>query len=145
MTFSVFADIIRKRPELEEIACVPDAYVPIIKLEFDGISIDLIMARLNIPRVPLDLTLDDKNLLKNLDEKDLRSLNGTRVTDEILQLVPKPTVFKHALRCIKLWAQQRAVYGNILGFQVVLPGPCWLLEFVNYIQTLLARLSWKNF
>ena len=52
MTFSVFADIIRKQPELEEIACVPDAYVPIIKLEFDGISIDLIMARLNIPRVP---------------------------------------------------------------------------------------------
>ncbi|EEQ46213.1 Poly(A) polymerase PAPalpha [Candida albicans Ca6] len=129
--FSVFADIIRKRPELEEIACVPDAYVPIIKLEFDGISIDLIMARLNIPRVPLDLTLDDKNLLKNLDEKDLRSLNGTRVTDEILQLVPKPTVFKHALRCIKLWAQQRAVYGNIFGFP---GGVAWAMLVARICQ-----------
>ncbi|KAI5956538.1 PAP1 [Candida jiufengensis] len=114
--FSVFDQMIRKRPELEEINGVTDAFVPIIKLEFDGISIDLIMARLNVPRVPLDMTLDDKNLLKNLDERDLRSLNGTRVTDEILQLVPKPTVFKHALRCIKLWAQQKAVYGNVFGF-----------------------------
>ncbi|KAI5967962.1 PAP1 [Candida margitis] len=114
--FTTFDQIIRQRPELQEINGVADAYVPIIKLEFDGISLDLIMARLNVTRVPLDMTLDDKNLLKNLDEKDLRSLNGTRVTDEILQLVPKPGVFKHALRCIKLWAQQRAVYGNVFGF-----------------------------
>lgn len=114
--FTVFEQIIRKRPELEEITSVPDAFVPIIKIEFDGISIDLIYSRLNVPRVPLDMTLEDKNLLKNIDEKDLRSLNGTRVTDEILQLVPKPTVFKHALRCIKMWAQQRAVYGNVFGF-----------------------------
>nr|ADY62671.1 PAPa [Candida metapsilosis] len=114
--FTTFDQIIRKRPELQEINGVSDAFVPIIKLEFDGISLDLIMARLNVPRVPLDMTLDDKNLLKNLDERDLRSLNGTRVTDEILQLVPKPGVFKHALRCIKLWAQERAVYGNVFGF-----------------------------
>ncbi|MCP8719085.1 MAG: nucleotidyltransferase domain-containing protein [Asgard group archaeon] len=129
--FLVFPDIIRKRPELEEIACVPDAFVPIIKLEFDGISIDLIMARLNVPRVPLEMTLDDKNLLKNLDEKDLRSLNGTRVTDEILQLVPKPTVFKHALRCIKLWAQQRAVYGNVYGFP---GGVAWAMLVARICQ-----------
>lgn len=114
--FTTFDKIIRQRSELQEINGVSDAFVPIIKLEFDGISLDLIMARLNVPRVPLDMTLDDKNLLKNLDERDLRSLNGTRVTDEILQLVPKPGVFKHALRCIKLWAQERAVYGNVFGF-----------------------------
>ena len=77
---------------MEEIAPVPDAFVPIIKIEFAGISIDLIFARLDIPRVSRDLTLDDKNLLKNIDEKDLRALNGTRVTDEILTLVPKQTV-----------------------------------------------------
>lgn len=129
--FSVFEQIIRKRPELQEIASVPDAFVPIIKIEFDGISIDLIMARLNVPRVPLDMTLDDKNLLRNIDEKDLRSLNGTRVTDEILQLVPKPTVFKHALRCIKLWAQQRAVYGNVFGFP---GGVAWAMLVARICQ-----------
>ncbi|RLV95280.1 Poly [Spathaspora sp. JA1] len=129
--FTVFEQIIRKRPELQEIALVPDAFVPIIKIEFDGISIDLILARLNVPRVPLDMTLDDKNLLKNIDERDLRSLNGTRVTDEILQLVPKPTVFKHALRCIKLWAQQRAVYGNVFGFP---GGVAWAMLVARICQ-----------
>lgn len=114
--FEIFGEILKSRPELEEMTAVPDAFVPIIKMEFGGISIDLISARLDIPRVPKDLTLDDKNLLRNVDEKDLRALNGTRVTDEILTLVPKPTVFKHALRCIKMWAQQRAIYANIFGF-----------------------------
>lgn len=129
--FTVFELILRKRPELEEITSVSDAFVPIIKIEFDGISIDLIYARLNVPRVPVDMTLDDKNLLKNIDEKDLRSLNGTRVTDEILQLVPKPTVFKHALRCIKMWAQQRAVYGNIYGFP---GGVAWAMLIARICQ-----------
>lgn len=129
--FSVFEQIIRKRPELEEITSVQDAFVPIIKIEFDGISIDLIFSRLNVPRVPPDMNLEDKNLLKNIDEKDLRSLNGTRVTDEILQLVPKPTVFKHALRCIKMWAQQRAVYGNVFGFP---GGVAWAMLVARICQ-----------
>lgn len=64
-------------------------------------------------------------------KKDLRSLNGTRVTDEILQLVPKPTVFKHALRCIKLWAQQRAVYGNVYGFP---GGVAWAMLVARICQ-----------
>ncbi|PIS55911.1 Poly(A) polymerase PAPalpha [Candidozyma auris] len=129
--FTVFEEILRARPELEEISSVPDAYVPIIKLEFDGISIDLIFARLNVSRVPLDMSLDDKNLLKNIEEKDLRSLNGTRVTDEILTLVPKPTVFKHALRCIKMWAQQRAVYANVFGFP---GGVAWAMLVARICQ-----------
>ncbi|CUM68287.1 uncharacterized protein PRCAT00006009001 [Priceomyces carsonii] len=129
--FEVFTEILKERPELEEIAPVPDAFVPIIKMEFGGISIDLNFARLDIPRVPKDLTLNDKNLLRNIDEKDLRALNGTRVTDEILTLVPKPTVFKHALRCIKMWAQQRAIYANVFGFP---GGVAWAMLVARICQ-----------
>ncbi|KAG7196151.1 polynucleotide adenylyltransferase [Scheffersomyces spartinae] len=129
--FDVFEKLLRQRPELEEIQTVPDAFVPIIKMVFDGISIDLICARVNAAQVPLNLSLEDKNLLKNLDEKDLRSLNGTRVTDEILQLVPKTTAFKHALRCIKMWAQQRAVYGNVFGFP---GGVAWAMLVARICQ-----------
>lgn len=136
--FNVFEAILRKRPELEEITSVPDAFVPIIKMEFSEISIDLIFAKLNVPRVPIDMTLDDKNLLKNIDEKDLRSLNGTRVTDEILELVPKPTVFKHALRCIKLWAQRRAVYANVFGFP---GGVAWAMLVARICQLYPNALS----
>lgn len=92
---------------IEEMTPVPDAFVPIIKLEFSGISIDLIFARLANSSVPLTLDLKDNNLLRGLDERDLRSLNGTRVTDEILELVPQQKTFRTALRAVKLWAQRK--------------------------------------
>ena len=94
---------------IEEMTPVPDAFVPIIKLEFSGISIDLIFARLAIPSVPPKLELKDSNLLRGLDERDLRSLNGTRVTDEILDLVPQQKTFRTALRAVKLWAQREYI------------------------------------
>lgn len=37
----------------------------------------------------------------------LSMTTGSRVTDEILRLVPNVTVFRNALRCIKLWAQRK--------------------------------------
>ncbi|KAL3228971.1 Poly(A) polymerase [Nakaseomyces bracarensis] len=129
--FEVFDALLRERKELEEIAPVPDAFVPIIKLKFSGISIDLICARLDIAQVPQSLTLDDKSLLRNLDEKDLRALNGTRVTDEILELVPKPSVFRIALRAIKIWAQRRAIYANVFGFP---GGVAWAMLVARICQ-----------
>lgn len=129
--FTVFDELLRLRPELEEIAPVPDAFVPIIKIKFSGISIDLICARLDLAQIPQSLTLGDQNLLRNLDEKDLRALNGTRVTDEILELVPKPIVFRIALRAIKLWATRRAIYANVFGFP---GGVAWAMLVARICQ-----------
>lgn len=56
--------------------------------------------------MPDDLDLKDDNLLRNIDDRCLRSLNGSRVTDEMLRLVPDVPVFREALRTIKLWAQR---------------------------------------
>ena len=39
-----------------------------------------------------------------------------RVTDEVLSLVPEQKTFRTALRAIKLWAQRRAIYANIVGY-----------------------------
>lgn len=107
--FTHFPDLLQKMAPpgaIEELTPVPDAFVPIIKLEFSGISIDLIFARLQLSSIPLTLDLKDNNLLRGLDEQDLRSLNGTRVTDEILELVPQQKTFRTALRAVKLWAQR---------------------------------------
>jgi poly(A) polymerase len=103
--FNVLEKMLRQRPEVAELAPVPDAFVPIIKFKWDSISIDLIFGRLALPRIPMDLELADSSILKGLDEACLKSLNGPRVTDEILRLVPNASVFKHALRAVKLWAK----------------------------------------
>ncbi|RKP37616.1 poly-A polymerase [Dimargaris cristalligena] len=104
--FTIMYDMLKERPEVTELTSVPDAYVPI----------DLLFARLAIHVVPPNLELFDNNLLKNIDEKCILSLNGSRVTDEILRLVPNVETFRTALRCIKLWAKRRAVYSNVMGF-----------------------------
>jgi len=116
---------------IEELTPVTDAFVPIIKLEFSGISIDLIFARLLVTSVPVSLDLKDKGLLRGLDETDLRCLNGTRVTDEILTLVPQVKTFRHALRAIKLWAQRRAIYANVMGFP---GGVAWAMMVARICQ-----------
>lgn len=116
---------------VEEMTPVPDAFVPIIKLELCGISIDLIFARLAMSSVSLALTLKDSSILRGLEERDMRSLNGTRVTDEILELVPQQKTFRTALRGIKLWAQRRAIYANVMGFP---GGVAWAMMVARVCQ-----------
>ena len=90
---------------IEEMKPVPEAYVPIIKLMINGTDIDLNFTRLAVSSVPWDLDVKDTNLLRGLDDRELRALNGPRVADELLQLVPQKKTFRTALRAIKLWAQ----------------------------------------
>jgi len=108
---------LQEHPDVTDIAPVPDAYVPIIKMKFSGIEIDLLFAKLNLTNIPDNLdSLSDDNLLKNLDDKTVRSLNGCRVADQILAAVPNRDSFRDTLRLIKLWAKRRGVYSNVLGF-----------------------------
>lgn len=78
-------------------------------MNFDGIEIDMLFARLLLKEIPDTMDLRDDSLLKNLDEKCVRSLNGCRVTDEILSLVPNIDNFRLALRAIKLWAKSKSI------------------------------------
>ncbi|GAB5573152.1 poly(A) polymerase alpha isoform X3 [Prionailurus iriomotensis] len=98
--FTSFYDKLKLQEE-----AVEEAFVPVIKLCFDGIEIDILFARLALQTIPEDLDLRDDSLLKNLDIRCIRSLNGCRVTDEILHLVPNIDNFRLTLRAIKLWAK----------------------------------------
>jgi poly(A) polymerase len=103
--FTSFFDLLKQQPEVTECRAVEEAFVPVIKMNFDGIEIDLLFARLALKEVPDNFDLSDDILLKNLDPRCVRSLNGCRVTDEILRLVPNIENFRLALRTIKLWAK----------------------------------------
>lgn len=98
-------------------------------------QIDLLFARLALQSIPDNLDLRGDSILKNLDIRCIRSLNGTlqdscwcddeqtektrfemvgcfllagcRVTDEILYLVPNKENFRLTLRAIKLWAKRK--------------------------------------
>uniref|UniRef100_A0A8C2L6L9 Poly(A) polymerase n=1 Tax=Cricetulus griseus TaxID=10029 RepID=A0A8C2L6L9_CRIGR len=114
--FTSSYDKLKLQEEVKDLRAVEDAFVPVIKLCFDGIEIDILFARLALQTILEDLDLRDDSLLKNLDIRCIRSLNVCRVTDEILHLVPNIDNFRLTLRAIKLWAKRHNIYSNILGF-----------------------------
>jgi len=129
--FSSFYEFLKEREETSELRAVEEAFVPVIKMKFDGIEIDLLFARLALTTIPEDLDLLDENLLKNLDPRCVRSLNGCRVTDEILHLVPNIANFRMTLRALKLWAKNHLIYSNVLGF---LGGVSWAMLVARICQ-----------
>ena len=133
--FELFPTILKRiiaAKDIGNMTAVPDSFVPIIKMELRGIDIDLIFARIpTLNSVPLNLDLRDTKLLEGMDQAEIKSVNGTRVTDEILGLVPQPKTFRTALRAIKLWAQRRAIYANILGFP---GGVAWAMLVARVCQ-----------
>lgn len=129
--FQSFVEKIKLQDGIRNVRAVEDAFVPVIKFEYLKIEIDLVFARLPLQCIPDNLDLRDDSRLKNLDIRCIRSLNGCRVTDEILHLVPNRNTFRITLRAIKLWAKKRGIYSNILGF---LGGVSWAMLVARTCQ-----------
>ncbi|XP_062174361.1 nuclear poly(A) polymerase 3 isoform X3 [Alnus glutinosa] len=114
--FVVLCNMLKSRPEVSEIHCVKDAKVPLMRFKFDGISVDLPYAQLQVLSVPENVDILNPFFLLEIDETSWKSLSGVRANKRILQLVPNLENFQSMLRCVKLWAKRRGVYGNLLGF-----------------------------
>uniref|UniRef100_A0A7I4CI61 Poly(A) polymerase n=1 Tax=Physcomitrium patens TaxID=3218 RepID=A0A7I4CI61_PHYPA len=100
-------DLLQKTDGVTELHTVPDAHVPVMSFEFNGIPIDLLYARLPLWVIPEELDILQDSILQNVDEQSVRSLNGCRVTDRILRLVPNIEHFRTTLRFFRVYKQWR--------------------------------------
>ncbi|KAK0410852.1 hypothetical protein QR680_005362 [Steinernema hermaphroditum] len=129
--FGSFYDMLKRDSNVSDLHSVEEAFVPVIKLKYRDIELDVLFARLAAKQIPDDQQLNDDEILRNLDEKSVRSLNGCRVADEILRLVPNGETFKVTLRAVKLWAKNHGIYSNVLGF---LGGVSWAILVARTCQ-----------
>lgn len=153
--FMIFCPKLEEHPSVSELTALPDAYTPVVKFLFEGVSIDLLFAELARPTVPPLTSLPD-DLLKGTDEVSARSINGCRVAEMMLCLVPNVDTFRITLRCVKLWARRRGIYSNVQGF---FGGITWALlvarvcqlypnyapsQLLNRFFRIYDRWNWKN-
>jgi len=113
--------------------CIPvtDARVPIAKVQYRGIFLDILVACVPATAIVAGMESVDDSLIFKVEEKCMKSMNGIRVADKILKLVPDPKTFREATRMIKYWAQQRSIYGNSVGY---FGGVSWSMAVARVCQ-----------
>jgi len=103
---TIFRELSRNE-DISELVPVQEAFVPIIKMEYRGVSLDILFTSMpKMSSIPRDMQTIDKSALKDMEETTVRSVNGTRVVKELLASVPIERHFRYALRAIKLWANR---------------------------------------
>uniref|UniRef100_A0A8D0EUI7 polynucleotide adenylyltransferase n=1 Tax=Strix occidentalis caurina TaxID=311401 RepID=A0A8D0EUI7_STROC len=75
-SFQSFFEKLKHQEEIKNLRAVEDAYVPVVKFEFDGFEIDLVFARPSVQTVADNLGLGDDWHLGSLDRRCILSLNG---------------------------------------------------------------------
>ena len=125
---------LKNEKEITQILPVSDAKVPIIKIKYKDIPIDILVACVSFKSIDEHFNLEDDNVLKNCCEKCILSLNGCRVTNAIFNSLPKEMDiddFKLTLRAIKLWAKKRGIYSNAMGYP---GGVAWAILVAKICQ-----------
>eukprot|EP00522_Entomoneis_paludosa_P007826 CAMPEP_0172444122 /NCGR_PEP_ID=MMETSP1065-20121228/4222_1 /TAXON_ID=265537 /ORGANISM="Amphiprora paludosa, Strain CCMP125" /LENGTH=839 /DNA_ID=CAMNT_0013194543 /DNA_START=35 /DNA_END=2554 /DNA_ORIENTATION=+ len=136
--FSSWIDLLKQDKSISKVHPIPGAYTPVIKFLFRSkIHVDMLFARVadgsklrkyqetrpppsvmaaskdKKPRV--EYKIDDSDL-KEQDEAGVRSLNGARVSQMLLEMVPDLEKYRKVLRAVKEWAVAKGIYSNVLGF-----------------------------
>lgn len=130
--FSEFVvGILANEPDVTECLLVTDARVPVAKVKYRGISLDILVVCCPPNTILSDMESVDDEMIFLVGEKCMKSMNGIRVADKILRVVPDPQTFRQATRLIKYWAQMRCIYGNSVGY---FGGVSWSMAVARVCQ-----------
>jgi poly(A) polymerase len=124
--FTSLIKLLNDDDRVQQVHAISSAYTPVIKFLFQGLHMDLLFARLEdgtklahhqslVDGRRMEYAIDDADLM-GLDEASVRSLNGGRVAQTLLNIVPNVDTFRMTLRAIKEWALVHGLYSNVLGF-----------------------------
>lgn len=101
----------------ESARLVRHAQVPILKLQMDGISVDLLCVEYPASFISMD-TLSEKHR-RYFNPQDWQAVTGILEAASILDYVPQRIsldTFQWFVKTIKVWANARAIKGNAFGF-----------------------------
>lgn len=132
--FTAFVERLKQHQMVAKCVPIADVFTPILRTDMGGIRIDILFARLAKPLESgqtLEEATKEDDILRNMDDKSVRCLNGYRVAEMMLQLVPNAQTFRETLRFVKCWARQRGLYSNALGF---FGGITWALLVARVCQ-----------
>ncbi|CAI0409534.1 unnamed protein product [Linum tenue] len=144
--FIILHDLLAEMEEVTELQPVPDAHVPVMKFRFLGISIDLLYASISLLVVPEDLDISNGSVLHDVDEQTVRSLNGCRVADQILKLVPNAEeieVSKAHWSALFEPYPFFASYKNYLQVDIIAADADDLLAWKGWVESRLRQLTLK--
>lgn len=133
--FTSLVRLLQEDSLTEEVHPIPFAYTPVIKFVLKGFQIDMLFARVaddskllelqrkraslagatEGPPPRIEYKIDDSDLTGQ-DEAGMRSLNGARVSQMLLQYVPDIATYRSVLKAVKEWALRAGIYSNVLGF-----------------------------
>jgi poly(A) polymerase len=140
--FSSLPVLFEATAAIQDVHPIQFAYTPVIKMTVCGIAVDLLFGRVAgdqsrllefQQRSPSPLLVTASSLiagskrpaeyymiqdldLVGIDESMMRSFNGVRVTQFILDAVPDRQIFRALLCSVKEWATVQGIYSNTLGF-----------------------------
>jgi hypothetical protein len=122
-----FAAFLRAQGGMGSVLCLPAARVPLLSVEMDGQDVDIMTVHLRVGVLPSreDL-LWSYEWMNGLDEASVRCFNGPRVTEVLIRDYCSPQglaahglardAFQTAVRLVRFWCRQRALYSNKAGF-----------------------------
>eukprot|EP01017_Pseudomicrothorax_dubius_P032457 TRINITY_DN4255_c0_g3_i1.p1 TRINITY_DN4255_c0_g3~~TRINITY_DN4255_c0_g3_i1.p1 ORF type:complete len:740 (+),score=162.88 TRINITY_DN4255_c0_g3_i1:49-2268(+) len=151
-----------REPKVTDLKRVVKARVPLIKMYYDGIQIDMAFANLEfIDIIDRDFDSAEEHSLANnkyligmveTDDRErkktasLASVDGLRVASRVKSLISNEETFILLTKTIKLWAKKRGIYSNMLGYLSGILIAFLVVKVMQMFPTLSPfRLLWHFF